>query len=192
MKIINARIEDAPLIARSIIAGVGEEICRDFAGKNHTIDDVERMFTELARRTDSQYSYLNTLVAVDDDGVAVGACISYDGAKLEELRRPFFEAVSRVLGKDMTNVDDETDPSEFYIDTLAVLPAYRKQGIATALLKASIEKASQAGKPAGLLVEKENHRARRLYESIGFRQVGERPFAYVLMDHLQSPLSLNK
>ena len=71
------------------------------------------------------------------------------------------------------------------LDTLAVLPEYRKQGIASALLKASIEKARKIGKPAGLLVEKENHNARRLYESLGFKKVGERPFAYVMMDHLR-------
>lgn len=185
MKIINARKEDASLIARSVMAGVGNEICMDLAGENHTIEEVEQLFTELALRDDSQYSYLNTLVAVNDEGVAVGACISYDGAMLHKLREPFFEAVSRILDKDMTDVLDETDDSEVYLDTLAVLPEYRKQGIASALLKASIEKARKAGKPAGLLVEKENHNARRLYESIGFRQVGERPFAYVMMDHLQ-------
>ena len=61
----------------------------------------------------------------------------------------------------------------------------RKQGIGAALLKATVEKARKIGKPAGLLVEKENHNARRLYESLGFRHVGERPFAYVMMDHLQ-------
>lgn len=185
MKIINAKKEHAPLIARSVMAGVGEEICRDFAGEHHSLDDVEQLFTELAQRDDSQYSYLNTLVAVTDNGEAVGACISYDGAKLEELRKPFFEAVSRLLDKDMSDVQDETDSSEFYLDTLAVLPEYRKQGIASALLRASVEKARAAGKPAGLLVEKENVRARRLYESLGFKPVGERPFAYVMMDHLQ-------
>ena len=185
MKIINARKEDASLIARSVMAGVGAEICNDLAGANHTLDDVERLFTELAEREDSQYSYLNTLVAVNDEGKAVGACICYDGAKLHELRKPFFEAVMRILDKDMTDVQDETDPLEVYLDTLAVLPEYRKQGIASALLKASIEKARKIGKPAGLLVEKGNHNARRLYESLGFKKVGERPFAYVMMDHLR-------
>jgi DNA-3-methyladenine glycosylase I len=185
IKIVDAKKTDATFIAQAIMAAVGEQICLNFAGPAHTLDDVEHLFTELAKRDDSQYSYLNTLAAVDDDGKTVGVCISYDGALLDELRKPFFEAVSSILGKDMTDVQDETDGNEVYIDTLAVLPECRKQGIGAALLKATVEKARKIGKPAGLLVEKENHNARRLYESLGFRHVGERPFAYVMMDHLQ-------
>lgn len=185
MKIINARKHDAPLIARSIMAAVGEEICRGLAGENHSLADVEKLFTTLAERDDTQYSYLNTLVAIDDDGTPVGVCIGYDGARLEELRLPFFTMVKEILDIDLGDVDDETDASEFYIDTLAVLPEYRGRGIATALLNASAERAALLEKPAGLLVDKENTRARKLYEKCGFTQIGERPFCYVLMDHLQ-------
>ncbi|MDE5666405.1 MAG: GNAT family N-acetyltransferase [Duncaniella sp.] len=185
MKIVEARKEDAQLIARSVMDAVGKEICQSLAGEHHTLDDVEGMFTRLAERDDSQYSYINTLVAVDDDGKAVGVCVGYDGAKLDELRKPFFEAVRQELGKDMGDVEDETDSSEFYLDTLAVLPEYRGRGIASQLLKASVSRAASIGKPAGLLVDKDNVNARRLYERVGFTQVGERPFCYVLMDHLQ-------
>lgn len=185
MKIINARKEDAPLIARSIMDAVGTEICRGLAGESHTLEDVEHLFTVLAARDDSQYSYLNTQVAVSDDGKAVGVCVGYDGARLAPLREAFFEEASRLLGIEMGDIDDETESGEFYIDTLAVLPEYRGRGIASALLKAAVERASVLGKPAGLLVDKANDKARRLYGKVGFRKVGERPFCYVMMDHLQ-------
>lgn len=185
MKIQNARIEDAPVIARSIMAAVGDEICRGLAGDAHTLDEVEMLFTRLAEREDSQYSYKNTLAAVNDEGETVGVCVGYDGARLHELRKVFFEEVSKMLDKNLENVEDETDAGEFYLDTLAVDPAYRGRGIASELLKAMIDRGTALGKPVGLLVDKDNTRARRLYESIGFRQVGERPFCYVMMDHLQ-------
>ncbi|MDE6823610.1 MAG: GNAT family N-acetyltransferase [Duncaniella sp.] len=185
MKIINARKEDAPLIARSIMDAVGQEICLGLAGEHHTLADVEHLFTVLAAREDSQYSYLNTQVAVLDDDEAIGVCIGYDGARLSPLREAFFEEAARLMGIEMGDIDDETESGEFYIDTLAVLPEYRGQGVASALLKAAVERASAIGKPAGLLVDKENGKARRLYEKVGFRQVGERPFCYVMMDHLQ-------
>ncbi len=127
------------------------------------------------------------LVAVDDDGTPVGVCVGYDGAKLHELRRPFFETVTEKLGHHFEGVEDECEPEEFYLDTLAVLPTYRGRGIASELLKAMIERARECGKPAGLLVDKDNPRARRLYERVGFVQVGERPFIHVLMDHMQYP-----
>lgn len=186
MEIIKARKEHSQLIARSIMDAVGEEICLDLAGKDHTLADVERMFKGLVEREDSQYSYLNTIVAVDEtDGKAVGVCVGYDGARLYELRKAFIDAAARELGLDFENIVDETDDSEIYLDSLAVLPEYRGRGIARMLLKAFIANAEKLGKPAGLLVEKKKVNARRLYENVGFRQVGERPFCGVVMDHLQ-------
>lgn len=175
------------MIGQSVMAAIGEEICQGLAGESHTLADVERMFTNLAARDDSQYSYLNTLAAVTPDGKTVGVCVGYDGADLHELRKAFIEEAKSELGQEFGELEDETDPSEFYLDTLAVLPEYRGQGIAKQLLKASTDRAAALGKPAGLLVDKINTNARRLYESIGFRQVGERPFCYVMMDHLQFP-----
>lgn len=49
-------------------------------------------------------------------------------------------------------------------------------------------RAADSGKPLGLLCDKTNTRARALYDSLGFKHVGETPFAWELMDHLQLPL----
>ena len=90
-----------------------------------------------------------------------------------------------MLGKDMSGMGDECDADEYYIDTLAVDPAFRGMGIARQLLTAAIDKAKTIGKPAGLLVDKQNHRARHLYENMGFRKIGNRPFASEVMDHMR-------
>lgn len=185
MKIIPGRKSDAGFIASCVMDAVGEEICLNLAGENHTLSDVKRVFESLAEMEDTQYSYRNSLVAVDDTGEPLGAIVGYDGALLHPMREHFFAAARKILDLDMGDVDDECDGEEFYLDTLAVLPEHRGKGIATSLLNAMVEKAHATGKPAGLLVEKNNHRARRLYESIGFVKVGDRPFAYVLMDHLR-------
>ena len=71
---------------------IGDEICADFASPDHSTDDVERLFTHLASLDDSQYSYLNTLVALDENENVVGVCVGYDGARLHQLRRHFFLA----------------------------------------------------------------------------------------------------
>lgn len=185
MRIIPARIEDAHLIGCSVVEAIGREIALALAGDSHSLGDVVDMFASLAEREDSQYSYRNSLVAIDDTGEAVGVCVAYDGAGLHRLREPFFLMAAELLEKHYDGIEDECDADEFYIDTLAVLPSHRGQGVASALLEATIERARMSGKPAGLLVDKDNPRARRLYEHVGFEKVGERPFVYVVMDHMQ-------
>lgn len=184
MKITDARRQDAPMIARAVMMAVGDEICRDFAGNDHTLEDVEALFTELAAMDDSQYSYLNTLVALDDEGNVAGVCIGYDGALLHQLRERFFEAAKRRLGRDMAGMADETTPDEYYLDTLAVSPQYRGQKLGGKLLLAQAARGHAKGKPAGLLVDKDNPKAEALYHRLGFESDGERPFAGVVMNHL--------
>lgn len=189
--IIDATPEDAPLIAWAIMEAVGKELVDHLAG-NKTRKDVEEIFTRLAGRTDSQYSYLNTRIAIAPDGTKAAICVSYDGGKLKELRRSFFAEANRVLGWGMTpeEVDalpGETCGEEFYLDSLATLPHYRGQGAARILIEDAARKATAAGLPLGLLVADHNPGARQLYESIGFRPVARRPFAGEIMTNLRLP-----
>ena len=50
-------------------------------------------------------------------------------------------------------MDDETQAGELYLDSLAVLPDYRRQGIAQCLLHATKEKADKMGLPFGVKVK---------------------------------------
>ena len=78
MKTITATPLQSREIARLIMVAMNYECCQYFAGDNHTLDEFEDMMTALVERTDSQYSHLNTLVALDGDDIA-GICVSYDG-----------------------------------------------------------------------------------------------------------------
>lgn len=187
-KVIPARRDDAPFLGSAVVMAIGSEIAAGLAGENHTVDDVAAMFGSLAAREDTQYSYRNALVAIDSESYKViGACIAYDGALLHELRPRFIEAAFKQLGIEFGKLEDECQPDEFYIDTLAVLPGHRGKGVATELLKETVKRARLSGKPAGLLVDKTNPRARRLYDAVGFEKVGELPFVHVVMDHLKYP-----
>lgn len=141
-----------------------------------------RIFTDLARREDSQYSYRNALKAVTDDGLIAGIIIAYDGGKLHELRKQFFRRFKQEFGHEIDHVTDETEPGEWYIDSLAVFPEFRGQSIGSRLLQAAIDR-SPADLKAGLLCSKTNPQAARLYEKLGFKCVGERPFFGELMNH---------
>ena len=78
---------------------------------------------------------------------------------------------------------------ELYIDSLAVPAAFRGKGIAKMLLKAVIEKGRELGLPAvGLLVDKGNPKAERLYADMGFEYVNDAVWGGHSMKHLQYPL----
>jgi ribosomal-protein-alanine N-acetyltransferase len=64
---------------------------------------------------------------------------------------------------------------ELHINNLAVLPAYRREGVATALLAHILEEgAAQGATCATLEVRASNEAARRLYGRLGFSVAGVR------------------
>ena len=179
-----ARPDEAAAIATLIMEAMNHDCCQWFAGPDHTLDDFHRLMTELVRRTDSQYSYLHTQVAVVDQEV-VGVCVAYDGARLHELRQAFIDGARQSFGMDHSGMDDETSAGEYYIDCLCVASPYRKQGIATALIKAVIRKAGSLGMPSvGLLVDSGNPEAEHLYTQIGFRYLDDNVWGGHPMRHL--------
>lgn len=185
-KIIPARRGDAPEIAKAIMMAVGDDICNSFAGSPDRLPLVKEVFTRLAARDDSQYSYRNTFVCLDGDGEVAGAAIAYDGEELHRLRQAFVDVANSVMGYNMSNDDfaDETSSDEVYLDTLAVFPPHRGKGIAQNLISHVAERAERIGKPVGLLVEYGNNKARSLYVKCGFENAGERPFASIMMEHM--------
>ena len=109
--------------------------------------------------------------------------------KLKALRKRFIEEAKETFGIDYSGMDPETQEGELYIDSLAVPAAFRGKGIAKMLLKAVIEKGREMGLPAvGLLVDKGNPKAERLYADMGFEYVNDAVWGGHSMKHLQYPL----
>lgn len=174
----------AAAIASLIMTAMTDECCLYFCGEGRGLDDFRQMMTMLVEHDDSQYSYRNTLVAMDGDRV-VGISVSYDGAHLHQLRRAFIQAAKQQLCKDHSGMDDETQAGELYLDSLAVLPDYRRQGIARMLLLATKERANRMGLPCvGLLVDKGNPAGQALYTSVGFRYANDNQWGGHPMKHL--------
>lgn len=185
MRIEQAKKEHAHDIALLIMQAMTEECCMNLVGPGKTTADFERTMTKLAASEHSQYSYRNTLVALTDDNQVAGAVVAYRGEDLHALREAFLRAAKEELGRDLDNIADETEAGEYYIDSIAVYPRFRRMGIASALLRKAIERAHSAGLPAGLIVDKLNPNAERLYTALGFRYVNDKTWGGHEMKHMR-------
>ena len=184
IEIREASKSQAAEIASLIMTAMTDDCCLYFCGEGYGLEDFRKMMTILVEREDSQYSYQNTLVAMDAEQV-VGISVSYDGGCLHELRRAFIEAAKEQIGKDHSGMDDETQAGELYLDSLAVLPDYRRQGIARKLMLATKERANLLDLPrVGLLVDKDNPVGEALYTSVGFQYVNDNQWGGHPMKHL--------
>ena len=174
-----ATINDAELIAYAVGTAIGEESVQEHLGVNW-LD----IIAEIARLEVSQYSYRNALIA-EVDGSPAGIVVAYDGARLDELRTQTLRVIHH-YNPDFAFTEDETEAGEYYLDSLCVLPQYRKQGVATHLITALCDKVFAEGHSrVGLIVDFDNPNAERLYTSLGFQRIKTRTFLGHQMWHLQ-------
>jgi ribosomal protein S18 acetylase RimI-like enzyme len=62
----------------------------------------------------------------------------------------------------------------FFLEAVWTNPEYRKKGLSSALIRAQLELGKKRGCPRSMLiVAKGNEIARKLYEKVGFRVIGE-------------------
>lgn len=184
--IATATPDMASHIASLIMEAMNPQCCQNFAGPQHTLVDFHRMMTRLVEMEDSQYSYRNTLVATNTEGILMGVLVAYDGAQLRTLRERFIQEAIVSFGIDYSGMDSETESGEFYFDSLAVSSNFRGKGVAHELLLAGIERARQLGIPkVGLLCDKGNLNAERLYAQVGFQYVEDTTWGGHAMKRLQ-------
>jgi ribosomal protein S18 acetylase RimI-like enzyme len=74
---------------------------------------------------------------------------------------------------------------EHCVIDIAFLPAHRRQGLGTALMRDLLDEAAAAGKPLRIHVEK-NNPARHLYARLGFRPIADRG-VYDLLERSPDP-----
>ncbi len=182
MHIRKATPEDALAIAGFLFLAM-EDITYHFIGRKDA-QQARYLLALLAGQAGNQYSYENTWVA-EQEGLIVGAVCIYDGAKLYELRNPVANIVRETFKMDF-NPEDETQAGEYYLDCIGVAPNMQGKGIGAGLLQFVIDLyVHQHGQTIGLLVDKENPDAKRLYLKKGFKVVAEKAFGGKEMEHLQ-------
>ena len=126
----------------------------------------------ISSREDTLYSWRNATIALCD-GVPAGLMVAYDGARYRQMRDITFPMIRMYVGDDYYKMDDEACAGEYYLDSLAVLPEYRRRGIASALIQEMFRQRDEAGiSLATIAVDPDNDTAYRLYTRNGFRPEG--------------------
>ncbi|MGM9767851.1 MAG: GNAT family N-acetyltransferase [Candidatus Cryptobacteroides sp.] len=190
--------EDAPFIAKSVLAAMGyEEGGMIELGSNKdaasgtpddtpdtTKDDahlpqirsyeqVRKALEEIAARPDTLYSYRNVHIATYGGEVA-GAMAGYDGAGYREMATLTFGLIAEKLGVEPFNPGEETRDGEYYLDSLYVDNIFCGHSIGAILLRNELEVAEGLGfRKVTLIVDKEKPWLHRLYARLGFREDGE-------------------
>ena len=157
--------QDARFIAENVLRALHID---------ETDDSHLKHLADISRREDTLYSWRNSTIALYD-GVPAGLMVAYDGARYRQMRDITFPMIRIYVGDDYHSMDDEASAGEFYLDSLAVLPACRGLGIGRALLKDGIRKGIGLGfRQIALVADAQMPHLVRLYESIGFRRAERR------------------
>jgi ribosomal protein S18 acetylase RimI-like enzyme len=182
MIIRKATTKDSQEIAFCMLLAM-EDIVYKFIGENST-EKALTFLESLIIQKSNQYSYENCWV-IENDNKTIAAANIYDGADLKKLREPVAALIKTMFYKELT-YEYETQSGEYYIDCIGVNPSYQGKGVGSKILKFLIDEyVYKKNETLGLLVDKENPNAKKLYLKLGFKVIGNKILAGKEMEHLQ-------
>lgn len=182
MIIRKAYKEDAPQVAKLIFLAM-TEIVYQFIGQEDKEESI-RFLTKLAEQEGNQFSYTNIFVA-EENGSILGQISLYPGEQLKSLRQPVLDLIKKQYNINYLT-EDETEAGEIYLDTIAVNPNTQGKGIGKQLIQYIIEEyVNKQKQTLGLLVDKDNPNAKRLYERMGFQKVKDKIVFGKELEHMQ-------
>lgn len=182
MIIRQGTFQDSEQIAAYLLLAM-EEITYRFIGQRDR-ELALRFLVQLVQQKGNQYSYDNNWV-IEDDGKVLATALIYDGGRLEELREPVAKIVTEQFNREF-NPENETQDGEYYIDCIGVNPDQQGKGLGSKIILHLIDEyVSKQGKVLGLLVDDDNPKAKKLYERLGFKVVGEKWLMGKHLEHMQ-------
>ncbi len=186
MKIRIAKPSDYKQVAPLILAAMDDLGGLLVNSKNN--QDALPLFEYLFKQNLNQYSHQFTLV-FEENKIIKGSVTGYNGALLEKYRDFVLKYIEEKYNVTNLNFENESNPNEFYIDTLSVNPNFQGEGIGTKLIEAITEKAkAENHKKIGLLVAEKNPNAKKLYLRSGFKIIGSKNLGAHFYDHLQKQI----
>lgn len=161
VEIREARREDARLVAYAVLTAL-----------DMGTEDIER-FVDSCSDEQAMYSWKDSFIA-EVNGQPAGCLIAYEGSRYKQLRERTWPRLWLDMSEDeLKNVEIETFPGEFFLDSLAILPDYRGHNIGKRLLQAALDKGKRLGcQCATLMVDEHKPNLCAYYQSMGFEEYG--------------------
>ncbi|MEK0314375.1 GNAT family N-acetyltransferase [Cohnella sp. 56] len=159
---------DAEAVSRLVLLAIGDIAWRLTGGR--TEEAVLAGLAEYYRNPGNRFSAERHALLADGDNEVAGTILCYGGGEAEALYAPVAQKLS---GAGIHGVvqEREADTDEYYIDALAVFPAYRGRGCAKTLIgHAEAEAARRGYGRIGLNVDVDKDQAYALYARLGFEE----------------------
>ncbi len=180
----NATKDDARFLATCLMEAMGGKVMERMQEGTLTAEDERKIgiLTEICERDDTLYTWRFGTIAETSDGCPVGASIAYPGDDYHERMLTSFSHAKAIVSFDVQKMEDESQAGEMYLDTLVVVPTFRRRGVAQALMRRWLQQAEDKGLTATLAVARDNAKAHSLYESMGLRDAS---LVFIFGDHYQ-------
>lgn len=161
MEIRKAKREDAAFVAWTMLTALDMDTS-DLSKAAHICSDGFGL-----------YSWKNALIA-EEDGRLIGCIISYPGDKYLQFREYTWPKLWTDIDPDlMKNTPHETEPGEYYLDSMAILPEYRGSAIGKKLMLAAIEQGKKMGyEKFTLIVDVDKPHLHDYYSELDFNDMG--------------------
>jgi len=158
----NAKKTDAGEVVR-LIALADKDAVLALSGKDD-INEALFQYEVNFGRHDVYFGYKNVFVARDQEKI-LGCILYFKGDD---------ESGFTAITEHRAEMENESDPDEIYIDSLAVLPECRGRGIAKSLISRVVEEAGRQGlNKVGLLADTKKPHLKALYRKLGFKVTAE-------------------
>lgn len=178
MIIRKAKPNDAEQVATLLSTAIDElsSSLTEFKDKAQIVTLLMQFFK--MKRNRFSYQYID--VAKIDNNI-VGMVLSFPAEWIDRLSIPIEEKLpSNCLtngelhgSKEIPLISPiEGEEGEYYIDSIAVSPKYRRQGIGRDLLEvARLKGITYRMDTSSLIVNTHNHKARKLYQRVGYKPI---------------------
>lgn len=180
----DATAADAPFIAQCVLAAMSlYEFGQVLDAEGQCRLDA---LAALCDTPGTLYHWSRTRVA-EVDGQVAGVLVSYDGATYLGCRTLTFGLLGERTGYAIHPETEETVPGEYYLDSMAILPAYRTYGIGHLLMRDAIALGRRQGFTRfTLLVDADHPRVHAYYAALGFTD--QRPLRVFGTDFIKMEL----